>query len=440
MKHLGDITKINGYEIEPVDVITGGSPCQDLSVAGARKGLAGERSGLFMEQIRVIKEMREEDKKRGRTGEFIRPRWGVWENVPGAMSSNSGRDYQAVLTEFIRVIEPDAPDVPMPPKGKWPKSGYIYDELGKWSLAYRIHDAQWWGVPQRRRRIAVCVDYGGVSAWEVIFGPYHRGGTNGTGPEKSMADFGGIPAQEVLFEQNRLQRDSSEVRGERSHCARSIKDCIGGTNCDSLAVHQNASGEIHVSDVVYTIGTNSNASGRNTPIIFESHGMDNRYNPLGETCETLRSNYGTGGNNMPIVVHRDRPLVRRMTVLECERLQMFPAGWTDIGEWVDGKGKRHKTADSPRYKALGNSIALPYWKVILKRISAQYDRDATLGSLFSGIGGFDLCWAKINGPENVRWSSEIEPFPLAVMKKHFGDEETGELGDYYEAIQGGVRR
>lgn len=190
MKHLGDITKINGHEIEPVDVITGGSPCQDLSIAGARKGLAGERSGLFMEQIRVIKEMREGDKKRGRTGEFIRPRFAVWENVPGATSSNSGRDYQAVLTEFIRVIEPDAPDVPMPPKGKWPKSGYIYDELGRWSLAYRIHDAQFWGVPQRRRRIAVVADYGGLSAGQVVFGPYHRRETGGTESDETVTDSG----------------------------------------------------------------------------------------------------------------------------------------------------------------------------------------------------------------------------------------------------------
>ena len=116
MKHLGDITKINGSEIEPVDVITAGSPCQDLSVAGKRAGLAGERSGLFMEQMRIIKEMREHDAASGRTDEFIRPRYMVWENVPGALSSNKGEDFRAVLEETVKIIQEDA-NIPEPPKG-----------------------------------------------------------------------------------------------------------------------------------------------------------------------------------------------------------------------------------------------------------------------------------------------------------------------------------
>lgn len=113
MKHYGDITKLNGYELPVVDVITGGSPCQDLSVAGKRAGLAGERSGLFMEQIRIVKEMREHDRTTGRPDEFIRPRYMVWENVPGALSSNGGKDFQAVLTETIRIAKADAPEVPL---------------------------------------------------------------------------------------------------------------------------------------------------------------------------------------------------------------------------------------------------------------------------------------------------------------------------------------
>ena len=169
MKHLGDITKINGAEIPIVDCITGGSPCQDLSVAGKRAGLSGERSGLFMEQIRIVKEMREKEKQNGRTGEFIRPRFMVWENVPGAFSSNNGKDFQAVLTEIVRIVEADAPDVPMPDKGKWTKSGCIYDEMGRWSIAWRVHDAQFWGVPQRRKRIALVADFGGLAAPEVQF-------------------------------------------------------------------------------------------------------------------------------------------------------------------------------------------------------------------------------------------------------------------------------
>ena len=117
MIHFGDITKISGYTAPIVDVITGGSPCQDLSVAGKRAGLDGERSGLFMEQVRVTKEMRENDRLHGRTGKFIRPRYMVWENVPGAFSSNGGKDFQAVLTEIVRIAEPTAPDVPMPDRG-----------------------------------------------------------------------------------------------------------------------------------------------------------------------------------------------------------------------------------------------------------------------------------------------------------------------------------
>ena len=171
MKHLGDITKINGAEIPPVDCITGGSPCQDLSVAGKRAGLEGERSGLFMEQIRIVKEMRAKEKADGRTDEFIRPRFMVWENVPGAFSSNNGKDFQAVLTEIVRIVEADAPNVPMPDKNKWGKSGCIYDEMGRWSIAWRLHDAQFWGVPQRRKRIALVADFSGLAAPSVLFEP-----------------------------------------------------------------------------------------------------------------------------------------------------------------------------------------------------------------------------------------------------------------------------
>lgn len=117
-------------------------------------------------------------------------------------------------------------------------------------------------------------------------------------------------------------------------------------------------------------------------------------------------------------------IVRRLTPLEAERLQGYPDGWTDIGEWVDSKGKRHKDADSPRYKALGNSIALPFWFWLLRRISAQYIGPATLGSLFDGIGGFPLCWERCNGKGTALWASEIEEFPMAVTRRHFGEEAT----------------
>lgn len=121
--------------------------------------------------------------------------------------------------------------------------------------------------------------------------------------------------------------------------------------------------------------------------------------------------------------------VRRLTPLECTRLQGFPDGWVDLGEWTDEKGRVRKEADAPKYKALGNSIALPFWEWLLRRISEHLPKDATLGSLFDGIGGFPLCWAKTHGAENCRWASEIEQFPIAVVKRHFGDEDAGTAGD-----------
>ena len=158
MKHLGDITKINGAEINPVDIITFGSPCQDLSVAGARAGLAGERSGLFMEAARIIKEMRNVTKELRISGanDDIRlsPRIAIWENVPGAFSSNNGEDFRCVLEELARI---ENPEVSIPKPKKWMPSGCI--ELPCGCITWRTHDAQYWGVPQRRKRISLIVDF-----------------------------------------------------------------------------------------------------------------------------------------------------------------------------------------------------------------------------------------------------------------------------------------
>lgn len=166
MFHVGDITKLNGGELIPVECITGGSPCQDLSIAGKREGLAGERSGLFMEMIRVIKEMREGDIKNGRTGEHIRPRFVIWENVAGAFTSNRGQDFRAVLEEFCRIKEAGI-SIPMPDSGKWTHSGAITGD--GFSIAWRLMDAQYFGVPQRRKRIAVVADLGGGNAADILF-------------------------------------------------------------------------------------------------------------------------------------------------------------------------------------------------------------------------------------------------------------------------------
>lgn len=145
----------------------------------------------------------------------------------------------------------------------------------------------------------------------------------------------------------------------------------------------------------------------------------------------------SGGSSLNLNnVCRQSGTVRRLTPLECTRLQGFPDGWVDIGEWTDEKGRVHKEADAPKYKALGNSIALPFWKWLLRRISEYLPEGATLGSLFDGIGGFPLCWAEIHGAENCRWASEIEQFPIAVVKRHFGDEDAGIFGDVDKFLKG----
>ena len=167
VKHLGSVTDIKGGEVEPVDVITFGSPCQDLSVAGKRAGLKHEangddettRSGLFMEAVRIIKEMRE-------ATNGVYPRFAIWENVPGAFSSNKGEDFRIVLQELIQVVEPTAV-MPGVPKGGWAYADY-YRGNG-WSIAYRVLDAQFWGVPQRRRRIYLVADFRGECAGKVSF-------------------------------------------------------------------------------------------------------------------------------------------------------------------------------------------------------------------------------------------------------------------------------
>ena len=169
MKHLGDVSRINGAEIEPVDIISFGSPCQDLSVAGERKGLQHEgkgdeettRSGLFIEAIRIIKEMR--NATDGRC-----PTFAIWENVPGAFSSNKGEDFRIVLEEFVKISEPTA-TMPTADKGKWPYADIIVGD--GWSIAYRTSDLQYWGCPQRRKRIYLVADFGSERAGKILFEP-----------------------------------------------------------------------------------------------------------------------------------------------------------------------------------------------------------------------------------------------------------------------------
>ena len=544
MKHLGDITLIKGNEAPVVDVIIGGSPCQDLSLAGKRAGLAGARSGLYMEQIRIIKEMREEDVLRGRADVDVRPRYMVWENVPGAFSTNGGKDFAAVLEEAIRVAEPEAPDVPLPEKG-WPTAGCLMGD--SWSVAWRVLDAQFWGtsdkpLPQRRRRIALVADFGGLSAPEILFvresvsGNLEpskpkgkettrdaREGTGGAVP-CTLKIRGGCSGGEkgALIQENKSATLSTLQDQTLFQPVMSLQgSMIGRTDQNGPqgdGVNEDVSFTLNTTDrhaVVYGIGSyHSNAmksdnpnsgiyeadtsktldalncgypgcnqggmamgtGGGNVPMVMESvayqkvidqnilddqggsqisvrsdcksptlraemHGnvpcvMESCLGNGQQVVGTLMANAGTKlwlGNQEAFsgayhIIERRmgvRHIVRRLTPLECERLQGFPDGWTDIGEWVDSKGKKHKEADSPRYKALGNSIAIPPWKWVLKRLCACYERDATMASLFDGIGGFPYIWEQLNGKGSCRWSSEIEEFLMAVTKLRFGGSTNG---------------
>lgn len=497
MKHLGDITKISGYDAPVVDIVTGGSPCQDLSVAGKREGLAGERSGLFMEQIRIIKEMRENDRRNnGKTDEHIRPRYMVWENVPGAFSSNKGEDFRCVLEETAKVADSNATiprlETDKNGKQKWSKSGCIMGD--GWSIAWRVHDAQFWGVPQRRKRIAL------------------------------VADFGGTTAPEILFERESVSWDTKEGGKEREGTTEDAERGIGET---SRAVNfQERAGKPGGGKGILIQNDRTGAlSTVNNQMVFDTSRRHD-YQQFEDVCETVQAHYGTGGGNVPMVMmdtgslfasgydklgtqevandmyivqsmetfhctsevnktqtlkardYKDpqcvaygldqasfnqginaqydfkveeekigtqvakgpgavcQSIVRRLTPMECERLQGFPDGWTDIGDWIDSKGKKHKAADSPRYKALGNSIALPFWEWMAERMVKQLKQDGfenpTMASLFDGISGFCLVYARV-GCKPV-FSSEIEEFPIAVAKKHFGDDDLGLEGDYEQYL------
>lgn len=411
MRHLGDITKINWFEVEPVDCVTGGSPCQDLSVAGKRTGLAGERSGLYMEQIRCIKELRQRDIQNGRTGAMVRPRWMVWENVPGAFSSNGGKDFAAVLEEAVKIVEPQAPSIPMPDKG-WPSAGCLSDMDGKWSIAWRVHDAQFWGVPQRRKRIALVCDFGGMSAPEVLFERKGLSGDteqSGTKREEIARTAGnGIEGASGFTNRGYFTGDIAETLRSDPHGAYPHVCGIGnGQAHEAMTMAQ---------EVSQTLNTMHDAQA----VLCSAVDCRN-FTESGEINGTLQAK-STGGQSINLQnTVRQNMMVRRLTPLECERLQGYPDGWTDIGEWIDSNGGKHQSSDSSRYKALGNSIALPFWFWLLRRISARYERPATLGSLFDGIGGFPLCWERCNGKGTALWASEIEEFPMAVTKKRFGE-------------------
>lgn len=435
MKHLGDITQINGYTATPVNVIIGGSPCQDLSVAGKRAGLQGERSGLFMEQIRIIKEMRDNDERQGRTGADIRPRYMVWENVPGAFSSNKGEDFGAVLQETVKVIEPKAPAIPVPQKG-WPTAGCLTgDDMGrKWSVAWRVFDAQFWGVPQRRRRIALVADFGGFTAPEILF--ERESLQRNTDPCGTSWKAAPSPAESSfavsINNRGSFYGDKAETLRAESHGALPTAYCIQGNCIDRAAYNQGINAK-------YDIGIDEN--GPAYTIVSKGPGAVCIGN---EQTSQLKVSEKVGTldciHDQKAIIELSNGIVRRLTPLECERLQGYPDGWTAIGEivgynvytdeegneykdpireYTDGNGKRKKVTDSARYKALGNSISIPNWFYVLQKLTLYCGADTTMASLFDGIGGFPLIWETLNGKGSCVWASEIEEFPIAVTKFRF---------------------
>jgi DNA (cytosine-5)-methyltransferase 1 len=426
MKHFGDITKLSGYDLPPVSIITGGSPCQDLSVAGKRAGLAGERSGLFMEQIRLIKEMRENDRKNGRTDEHIRPRFMVWENVPGAFSSNKGEDFRAVLEETAKVAEGDA-CIPGSPNGKWPHAGCIMGD--GWSIAWRVHDAQFWGVPQRRKRIALVADFGGGAAPEILFKPKSVSGHfepcgeagQGTAGDVENGIGDAIPINTMiatrdkqLGERTGFGIDESGAPAYTISAAHEHAVAYGICSYESNAMKSdNPNSGIYEADTSRTLDNNGgNPACNQGGIAVVSMATKQLSQNVWDKLAQARLSDKVGAVCTSVI--------RRLTPMECERLQGFPDHWTDIGDWVDSKGKKHKgESDSPRYKALGNSIALPFWQWMAEKM-VKYVDEQTMASLFDGIGGFPLVFSRC-GCTPV-WASEIEEFPIAVTKIRFPGE------------------
>ena len=271
---------------------------QDLSVAGKRAGLSGERSGLFMEQIRIIKEMRDKDAKSGRTGADIRPRFMVWENVPGVFSVNKGRDFAAVLEETIRVAEPEAPDIPVPCKG-WTTAGCFMGD--GWSVAWRVLDAQYWGVPQRRRRIALVADFGGQSAPEILFKPKSSTGHfepcgetgQGTAGDAENGTGDAVAYGISAYESNSMKSDNPHSGVYKADTSRTLDNNGGNPACNQGGIA-----------VVYpAVARTLSARADSSPcvdrgqefVVYENHAQDCRYGDVGDTAPTVTSRYGTGG-------------------------------------------------------------------------------------------------------------------------------------------------
>ena len=338
-KQLGDVTKIT--DVEPVDIVCAGSPCQDLSIAGKREGLAGERSGLFINAINIVRQMRMSTGGR-------QPRFFIWENVPGAFTSGSerGADFRAVLESIAET------DIPMPKDGRWANAGMV--QCPKCEIAWRVLDAQFWGVPQRRKRIFLVADFAATDrrAGKILFvEPSLSGNT----------------------EQSRETRKRTASTIEKSiRTASELVHCGGWQNERTIYDMTHAQDVIRENKQAPTLNARMGTGGNQVPILMENipssviMGHDERSARFHtETTDPLTA---CDYKQPPIVatnvqsnnVVRQQYAVRRLTPLECERLQGLPDGWT----LIDDKS----CSDSARYKAIGNGMAQPCADYVIQMI------------------------------------------------------------------------
>lgn len=373
-----------------VDCIIGGSPCQNLSMAGLRTGLDGEESSLFYHQIRLVKEMRKHSARKGDNA--ISPRFMVWENVKGACYCNNGEDFRKVLEEVARIKQQDIVIPRFTEQPSERESGCIVGD--GFSIAWRLLDSQYHGVPQHRERICLVADFDGYSAPDVVF--------------------------EVC------EQFSSPEQLDKSVLGRHFRgDWLGKIHADKKAMRFIVAGdregftdrEESAPDLHRIIEKYKTCAERvkyvNDTDISSTITVKRRY--AGVFCNAL---YG-GRCLQPT---KEGYIVREFTPCELERLQGFPDDWTNIGEYTDTKGKVRKTTYDKILFSIGNSITPKVFERPIRQISKQFDHTPTMGSLFDGIGGFPLIWEKINGRGTCLWASEINEFGIVVTRKHFPEE------------------
>ena len=396
----GNIKNLKGEYLEKVDIITAGSPCQDVSIAGRRAGLSGNKSGLFMEMIRIIKEMRKNESKTKFGEKESKPRILLWENVPGIFSSNREQDFRTVLEQICK-IKDETISIPMPTKSKWNKSGCIVGN--NFSLAWRVLNAQYFGVAQRRKRVFIVADFGGQSAPEILFESYclSRNTSENTKERENSA---------ISFKTS-IETESKDINKKYNKVTRS--NMLSVLPFQKISINYNSH---YKDDNLYCFATSQSnseiiknlsppltsiagTSGNNQPWITVNQTSYCTYSKS-DTSATLKNSGGTCGGGSENLSIRD-DVIRKLTPLECERLQGFPDGWTCLETkecisdeeyyfWLEvyknDKILRNKTflknisknqlirwynkleCDGSRYKALGNSIAVPCADFVIKRI------------------------------------------------------------------------